>query len=246
MSIIFDTLSIPTMNLPSVSLPREWKIRGRAFISFWHKLSLAQRLSLATLFLMIFAFPILLLASSQKTQLKSRAFTQPTTPPTPPSPTPTIPVTPPSPSPTSIYPTPTFIPTGTPTPTFSPTPTPTSTPKPTRTPTPKPTSTPTPKPNNPPVIITSFLPQGRLNRSYLASVTGYDRDTTDNLKMTITQLPPGLAQGKCTTSISSKRKNISCIISGKPKKVGNYNVRVSLTDNRGGSALKYLQLKVVP
>lgn len=132
----------------------------------------------------------------------------------------------------------TQTPTSTPTP-QPPIPTPTSTP----TPTPTPSPTPTPGPNYTPVLTTSSLPIGRKGKAYTASVKGYDKNKSDTLTMTMTGLAPGLSQSACTTSIASGRKNITCTIKGKPTVVGTYYVNVTLSDNRGGIAIKtYTQI----
>lgn len=61
--------------------------------------------------------------------------------------------------------------------------------------------------------------------------------------MTMAGLAPGLSQRACTTNTSSGRKNITCTIKGKPTLVGTYYVNVTLSDNRGGVAIKtYTQI----
>lgn len=65
-----------------------------SFQAFWNKFSFAQRISILILLVMIAVFPLLLLASSQKTDTRSRAAYYPPsiTPITPPSPTSTPPI----------------------------------------------------------------------------------------------------------------------------------------------------------
>lgn len=133
--------------------------------------------------------------------------------------------------------------------TGEPTPTPLPSPSPTRTPTgsPKPTPSPTPTPiNNPPVITTTGLPWARVGRAYYATVTGYDVNTADILSMNVSGLPKGLSRGTCTQSVSGGKLQITCPILGKvTAKPGNYQVFVTLSDNRGGVARKTFTLRVI-
>jgi hypothetical protein len=151
----------------------------------------------------------------------------PVTPPNPsntPKPTPTMPVTPPNPSNTPK-----------PTPTMPVTPpNPTSTPKP------------TPKPipvNHAPVISTWGLPTAILGFHYSATIYGYDMDANDKLKMQISGLPTGLSS-KCDTYINNGKPNVKCQISGTPKKAGNWNVSIKLTDNAGHTTTSTMKLSV--
>lgn len=147
-------------------------------------------------------------------------------------------------------PSPTPTPTETPTPTLTLTPTPTDTPIPTVTPLPTatPTSTPTPIPNHTPVIITTKLPNGKVGLKYQAFVFGSDQDRDDKLNMRFINLPQGLSKGTCTLykyNEKTQRKLIRCEIRGTPQAVGNYNVIVVLTDDRGAIARKILPLKII-
>lgn len=117
---------------------------------------------------------------------------------------------------------------------------------PTYTPTVTPTSTPVPTLpiHKFPVITTTSLPKGSLLKNYLAYVEGYDEDSNLNLTMKITGLPPGLSSKVCGTWIDGlNRKNIRCQISGKPLKMGSYNVNVDLYDNLSGQ-VKILKLTI--
>lgn len=120
------------------------------------------------------------------------------------------------------------------------------------TPTYTPTVTPTSKPyptipvNHFPVITTTSLPRGSLFKNYFAYVEGYDEDTNDNLTMKITNLPPGLSSKVCALAIwkdGLNRKNIRCVIEGKPIIQGTYNVRVELYDGKIG-LVKILKLSI--
>jgi hypothetical protein len=62
--------------------------------------------------------------------------------------------------------------------------------------------------------------------------------------MKITNLPPNLSQGACTTSISNNLKNISCRVSGQVRQPGTYSIKVTLSDNKGGITEKTLNLTV--
>lgn len=74
-------------------------------------------------------------------------------------------------------------------------------PSPTNTPTPIPSvipsSTPTQCPmfNHSPVITTKRLPSGKINKKYIAWVSGYDKDKSDLLNMNLFNLPNGLNKG---------------------------------------------------
>lgn len=145
---------------------------------------------------------------------------------------------------------PTITPTNTPTatPTVKPTVTPTL--KPTATPTVKPTITPTPTiSNQKPVITTKSLPYAKVLRSYSAKVEGYDINLNDNLKMSVTGLPMGISlginQSSCKTYQLSGKKYISCTLSGRPIKQGQYTVTVKLSDNYSTTESKLI-LKVAP
>lgn len=143
-----------------------------------------------------------------------------------------IPTLAPSPSPTpTSTPKPTVIPTATPKP-----------PRPTLTPTPTPSSTPIPNRN--PVIITTSLPTGRFLRPYTATIMGYDPDRNP-LTIKISNLPPALRQGNCT-SVDDRPNQTSfyCKITGGPLRIGTFNIKIELRDNRGGSTQKTLPLTV--
>ncbi|KKT30415.1 MAG: Laminin G, domain-containing 2 [Candidatus Collierbacteria bacterium GW2011_GWC2_44_18] len=117
------------------------------------------------------------------------------------------------------------------------------TPTPTRTPTPTKTPTPTSSDNQPPKIITTSLPSGYVNKSYTASVDASDIDTGDALTMTISGLPFGLNTGPCGVPVGGGK--ITCYISGTPIQSGLFNIKVYVSDNRGGSSSKSLPLSIV-
>jgi len=106
-----------------------------------------------------------------------------------------------------------------------------------------------PTPNNNPQITTNGLPKGYLGKRYNATVKAIDYDSKDQLAMTITKLPSGLSQGSCR--LSSKRKflgkriaTLSCKINGKPERTGKFFVNVFVTDNKGGTDQKTLELTI--
>lgn len=126
-------------------------------------------------------------------------------------------------------------------------PTPTPVPTPTSTPTVNPTPTPTAAPNASPIFVTGrILPAGRIYRAYRVNVVGYDVNAGDTLTMKISNLPRGLTQGTCATYLESGRRYISCPISGNASQIGLFGIRATLTDNRGGVAVKDFLLTIFP
>lgn len=103
-----------------------------------------------------------------------------------------------------------------------------------------PIPTPTPISNNPPVITTNFLTSGVVGRYYSSTISGRDPDPTDNLTMTVSNLPPGISFRQPCTG----RRSVSCSLSGRPIKAGIWQVNIRLEDNRGGVATKTLPLKI--
>ena len=125
-----------------------------------------------------------------------------------------------------------------------PIPIPTETPVPSETPTP--TVTPALIPNYPPQIDTARLPAGRIGKNYHTYVIGSDRDRNDQLNMRLINLPQGLSKSECQRykyNEEKERKLIRCEIKGTPKKKGNYNVIIALTDGSNVST-KTLLLKI--
>lgn len=112
-----------------------------------------------------------------------------------------------------------------------------------------PTKVPSPTPvptifNHPPVITSTFLPKGQVNRPYNAIISGMDQDIGNTLQMDITNLPPGITKRQCQTT-NAKAKYIRCLIKGIPTLAGIYPVNVKLTDNFGGVATKILSLTII-
>lgn len=125
-------------------------------------------------------------------------------------------------------------------------PTPTPTVKPLPSETPAPTLTPTLNPNYPPQIVTTSLPLGRIGKNYHTYVIGSDQDRNDKLNMRLVNLPQGLSKGECQRykyNEERERKLIRCEIKGTPKKKGNYDVIIALTDGSKVST-KTLLLKI--
>jgi len=114
------------------------------------------------------------------------------------------------------------------------------------TPTTIPTVTPKPKPNKKPVITSGHLPSGKVNKNYQAYVTGYDKDLSDNLTMTITNLPQNISRGPCAQYTAEERNMIKCVVSGIPQKRGLYFVNVTLADNKGNSSNRKLPFLILP
>lgn len=104
---------------------------------------------------------------------------------------------------------------------------------------------PSPRPNAIPVITTTGLPSGILNRQYTAVISGYDQDERDTLSFTTSGLPTGLRQDKCTLSVVLGNTTISCILTGRPLQAGIYPITITLQDNRGGITDKVLPLRIV-
>lgn len=163
--------------------------------------------------------------------------------PTPGTPTPT----PRSPTPTPKTPSPTPR---TPTP-KTPTPTP-RTPTP-RTPTPTPrtpgpwTPAPTPNPYVKPVISTTSLPTGRVNRSYAASISGYENVSNAILSMNIPTLPKGISK-TCIigNSVGGNVTTLTCYLRGTPLSWGIFRIPVTLYDGRQQSVSKTFTLTIFP
>jgi hypothetical protein len=97
-----------------------------------------------------------------------------------------------------------------------------------------------------PVILTQSLPTAGIFRDYSATISGYDQDSQDILKMTISNLPLGTYRGPCSVTVGGGEpgQEIDCQISGRPLRPGTYSVNVLLEDNHGGRASKALYLKV--
>jgi len=115
--------------------------------------------------------------------------------------------------------------------------------------------TPTPIANAKPVIVTSSLSKGQVNKEYSAWIKGYDTDFDDNLSMNIVNLPPGITIKQCVASrsiiysfvdfITGKTNTIDCQINGKPTTAGTYSsVKVTLLDGKSGITEKVYQIKI--
>lgn len=96
------------------------------------------------------------------------------------------------------------------------------------------------------VISTGSLALGYVNRSYSTTVAGYSTNTSANLTMNATGLPPGITLNSCSTSIASGRKNIQCKLSGTTAKLGVFRVTVNLLANSTNRVSKTLTLSIVP
>jgi parallel beta-helix repeat protein len=127
----------------------------------------------------------------------------------------------------------------------TPTPTPIS-PSPTNNPTTTPTVTPKVTSNTNPKITTWYLPSGRVGKSYKASVTGFDIDTSDTLSITAGGLPAGLEIKNCITKYSTRnhRPEIGCQVIGTPTERFKSRVTFTIIDNNNGSSSKSYSLTV--
>ncbi len=103
----------------------------------------------------------------------------------------------------------------------APTPTPTIIPKPTK----------PPVPNSAPTILTESLPNGKKLSFYSTTITGEDQNTNDDLSMTATGLPAGIKLGACKTTVSSGKKQINCVLSGRTLISTKKTVEVTLKDS---------------
>jgi hypothetical protein len=101
--------------------------------------------------------------------------------------------------------------------------------------------------NTSPVIVDNTLDSARVGANYSASVEGYDQDINDGLSMSVSNLPPGLSQGKCRAS-KDRRDNVrrlTCSIEGTPTSIpGSYLIDIVLSDDKGGVAKKTNTLQV--
>lgn len=111
--------------------------------------------------------------------------------------------------------------------------------------TPRPTHTPRPFRNSIPEITTFRLSNGIQNRKYTMTVKGIDNDKNDRLTISANGLPKGLTIQKCEQRIENGKKTIQCLISGYPTKSGNYNVKLTIKDSKGGTTSKNLFLKIL-
>lgn len=149
----------------------------------------------------------------------------------------------------SSTPFPTPRPSRTPLPTIKPSPTPWPSPQATVAPSATPAPTPAPV-NNLPLITTDSLPDGKAFRPYSAAVAGADKDINDKLTMKASGLPPGLRLTVCslTNPDNSSENRIICYLKGRPiiftSKPKTYNVKITLTDNRGGRTQKIIPLTI--
>jgi hypothetical protein len=111
-------------------------------------------------------------------------------------------------------------------------------------------------PDNPPsvghapVIITTQLEPASLGKQYRQVVEGYDLDTEDELNFQVEGLPTEFTLDQCHSNVrkvngisDDKINYISCSISGKTEKFGDYSVQLTLLDGFN-YAQKTLNLKV--
>lgn len=102
-----------------------------------------------------------------------------------------------------------------------------------------------PTPNFPPVILTKYLPPAIIRNEYKGQIVGQDKDSGQGLKMTISNLPPGLKQAPCSTVSTPNNNQIRCQIVGIAKRTGIWRVKASLQDSAGASATKEFLLVVI-
>jgi hypothetical protein len=100
--------------------------------------------------------------------------------------------------------------------------------------------------NSTPVLVTTEVMTASLEQAYNYDINGYDQDIGNELGMSISNLPPGLRQGKCKSSTNRREgvKEISCVIEGVPSFSGSFLIDVLLTDNLGARTSRTLTLQV--
>ncbi len=126
----------------------------------------------------------------------------------------------------------------------SPTPTPISTPSPSPSPTPNPSPSPTPYVNYRPVISTNSLPVGYKNKLYKATITVYDKNKTDHVAINSSGFPANISNVSCSISYTTTQKIYKCVYSGTPTRSGNFTIKTTADDGKGGKATKYFQLVI--
>lgn len=129
-----------------------------------------------------------------------------------------------------------------------PTPIPTPTNTPTPTPTPTPTVIPTPTATQShyvPSFSSISLPPGKSGLPYKGELVAFDADRDDTLTMTFVGLPTGLNKSTCTKYINQvSGQTFSCKIEGASVEAGNYPVKVTLSDDNGGSSTRTIRLVI--
>ena len=215
----------------------------KKFSASWRKLSGSQKLSVFFLLFMLVSLPVAVVVSLNPLNLFSRAsypITLPITLPTTSTPRPT-----PRSTTSPTTPTPWGTATPVPTPVIT-TPTPTATSIPIWTA--HPITTPTPTPafvNSIPVISTGKLRAARVGSRYRYYVRSYDRDSSEDMKMHITNLPAGLSQGECRIDRTiAGGSSIRCPIVGRPEEPGATRVDITVFDSRGGFDQAHLTLYI--
>jgi|GEM_PF-6447462 len=95
----------------------------------------------------------------------------------------------------------------------------------------------TPTINTAPIIKSSwfnlFATKGK---PYSAPFDATDRDLNDNLTMVIDGLPSGLSMTGCKTENWSTELGYTCTVSGTPTVSGKFNLSITVTDGKGGTA----------
>ena len=100
--------------------------------------------------------------------------------------------------------------------------------------------------NQNPVIVNDDLKEANVGKNYSVKIEGYDSDINDGLSMNVKYLPAGFSQGACRSSKNRKdsMRELSCIVEGIPRIPGEFILEVVLTDDKGGSVSKFLDLQV--
>lgn len=88
--------------------------------------------------------------------------------------------------------------------------------------------------DDPPYLLTDKVHDGNTLHKYKAFIRAADENFSDNLTMSVYNLPFLLSQGECRTSVENLIKIISCEISGIPLLPGDYSFTVHVSDGHIG------------
>jgi parallel beta-helix repeat protein len=124
---------------------------------------------------------------------------------------------------------------------------PTPIPSPSAFPTPTPLPTPSPIANAKPFVGTVSLHSGKVNQFYAASISGYDTDQSDVLKLSVNTGGQPLTLQRCSTRIIQSRstyRQVLCDFKGIPTQVGEFPIIFTVTDSKGATATQKILLKV--
>jgi parallel beta-helix repeat protein len=142
-------------------------------------------------------------------------------------------------------PTPTPTPIATPSPIPTPTPTPIPTPLPSPSPSPLPSQVPVDtQPNTTPFVGTVRLASGKVGSYYQASIVGYDSDQSDDLQLSVANVPSTLKLINCSTGLWAEKRQVLCEFKGTPTEAGVFPILFTVTDNKGAKSTRTVVLTV--